>query len=800
MARTKQTARKSTGGKAPRKEVNFLPSPNAPPQAQQAQLHQFSRAVPPQPRRVEFDATQVKTVCDEIANKSENDKVQLGVRAFGEVLNTLCDKEVTPTNAIVRALDISITANPCEEEHPATTFVYQVDILKEKGWVQIPLLAEGVAVRDFSVQADGGSSSSSSTAPSEAGHLLVESGYYHLCVKGRDSGVDKWKVEIRATTPFSSQRKNALALGVVPSVMTSLRAEVTQTSKEAELLMKVEPALSTEEYLITPEEGDDDGATKAEVVARCPPTNFINVSWQPKVGEMDEEAGEELEKEKQPVVVTAKQEALWSIGEGLVSGEVMFHLSIRHGPRAMFEVELPESPPVRITNVIGSAIKKWEVVSHRLSSQSSDEDTGSSHKRRLRVFHQYGAEGEYTLTVNAETDLKGEKDADKGKEDENADKKSPHNTGIATLPCFQCLGVERETGFIAIEARTNVEIEERNRFGCTRLDSSEVPYTLRDMASNALLHSYKFLTPNYGLTMAVTRHDDVEVLVATIDEAWMTITVADGGEGVSRHLNRLHLLVRNTQTQFLRMNLPNEANVWSVMVKGRVVKPARDGEGRLMVPLEKAGGADDAAFGVQVVYTTTPKERMIGNGTINFEVPSLDLPINFLNLTTYLPSNFKYSEFSGDLKEIKSFTRTKHQTLRNEDNQNANAGNLNEDLDMLACNPMSNMIQPQAQQLMQPQQQAMSSLSNYAVPSRAFKSKAGVRPIRSSGIIAGKPFYFERLLVEGEKFELSVQFSEVKKGLMERRSINSTSRYLVIVSVVASVVLGGLQVAGYWPF
>ena len=41
--------------------------------------------------------------------------------------------------------------------------------------------------------------------------------------------------------------------------------------------------------------------------------------------------------------------------------------------------------------------------------------------------------------------------------------------------------------------------------------------------------------------------------------------------------------MRNTQTQFLRMCLPDEANVWSVMVKGKVVKPARDGEGRLMV-------------------------------------------------------------------------------------------------------------------------------------------------------------------------------------------------------------------------
>ena len=187
-------------------------------------------------------------------------------------MNNLCEHEVTPSNAIVRSLDLSILANPSEEDHPSTTFVYLVDILKESGWVQVPLLAEGVAVRDFSVVPEGqnekdGESSFSPSSP-DAGHLLVQSGYYHLCVKGRESGVDKWRVEVRATTPFSSQRKNALSLGVVPSVMTSLRAEVAQASKEDELLMKVEPSLSTEEYIITPEEGDEESLTKAEVIAR----------------------------------------------------------------------------------------------------------------------------------------------------------------------------------------------------------------------------------------------------------------------------------------------------------------------------------------------------------------------------------------------------------------------------------------------------------------------------------------------------------------------------------------------------
>ena len=48
--------------------------------------------------------------------------------------------------------------------------------------------------------------------------------------------------------------------------------------------------------------------------------------------------------------------------------------------------------------------------------------------------------------------------------------------------------------------------------------------------------------------------------------------------------------MRNTQQQYARIELQPSCEIWSVVVKGQAVKPARDKEtNALMVPLEKGG-------------------------------------------------------------------------------------------------------------------------------------------------------------------------------------------------------------------
>ena len=694
MARTKQTARKSTGGKAPRKEVSTLAARNsmakysAPPPTMNRQqappkLMSEGSGCP------DFDPRNVREVCEYLNEGTNSDThVKFDIAAFGRVLEDLGSQTRPPKDAVVKSIHIDARAKPGEDEHATLTFTFVVEVMRVKEWVSVALLTEDVAVESVLItpkehderDTSGKSRGSGSETVGTGAHVVVDQSHYYLVARGTECGYDEWTVQIRANCAFSNQRNNSFCFGLAQAVSTRLRVLVAQRSKEDELVVKVEPAVVTEVFILTPEKEDEDQTTYAEAVAKCPPTNYVNVSWAPKLEEEEVDPNDEVQKERQPVVVTASQEALWSIGEGLLVGDIDFNLQIMHGPRAMFEIELLD-PALRINNVTGSAIKRWEVVSkagtaaggtdEKLGSSSSASSSSSLSRRRLRVYHQYGAEGSYILKVSCESDLKAPSETDLiERELEVGGKNEPYTTGLASIPCLQMIGIERETGFISIEARTNVEVQELNRFGCTRVDSGEVPEDLRARAENALLHSYKFLTPSYGIDMAVTRHDDVEVLVATIDEAFLTITVADAGSLTSRHLNRIQLLVRNTQTQFLRVTLPPNANVWSTMVKGRAVKPARDSMQRLMVPLEKAGaGGADAAFAVQIVFATTPKTLMQGRGEMSFILPQFDLPINSFFLSVFLPNNFNYGEFRGDLKEVQYFSRGKSPILQADDNR-----------------------------------------------------------------------------------------------------------------------------------
>jgi len=81
----------------------------------------------------------------------------------------------------------------------------------------------------------------------------------------------------------------------------------------------------------------------------------------------------------------------------------------------------------------------------------------------------------------------------------------------------------------------------------------------------------------------------VDVLIAVVESAHVSVTQTEEG----RVLSKLVAVVRNSQKQFLRIGTPGNSDVWSTVVAGQPVKPARDGEGLVMVPLQKSSGQDD---------------------------------------------------------------------------------------------------------------------------------------------------------------------------------------------------------------
>ena len=213
--------------------------------------------------------------------------------------------------------------------------------------------------------------------------------------------------------------------------------------------------------------------------------------------------------------------------------------------------------------------------------------------------------------------------------------------------------ISREKGTIAVEARTTVELDQAGScVGCVLVDVEELPQTLRAQATNPILLAYKYLLPDYTLGLSVKKHGDVDVLIAAVDVAYFTATKVEEG----RVMYKLLMKVRNTQKQYARIDLASSCEIWSVVVKGQAVKPARDREtNALMIPLEKGGKGQSenkhAAFSIEVVWvddstTDGNGSAMRQRGHVDLHFPKVDLPLNVVLISAYMPASFNYGEFT----------------------------------------------------------------------------------------------------------------------------------------------------------
>jgi len=163
--------------------------------------------------------------------------------------------------------------------------------------------------------------------------------------------------------------------------------------------------------------------------------------------------------------------------------------------------------------------------------------------------------------------------------------------------------------------------------------------------------------------------------------------------------------------------------------------------------LEKSGNS----FRVEFVYFQETKKTMKGRGHVRFELPKLDLPVNDLFISIYLPENFRYAEFDGDLKEIQRFSKTP--------------------LSHTSSSSGTYDYQPPQSQMM------MSNVSyedQYMGESyRVRKNVACVLPVQIDIPTQGKLFMFEQLLVSIEsKLQLQVEYREQNiKGCCKRRRL-----------------------------
>ncbi|MEZ4451485.1 MAG: hypothetical protein R3B09_18590, partial [Nannocystaceae bacterium] len=308
---------------------------------------------------------------------------------------------------------------------------------------------------------------------------------------------------------------------------------------------------------------------------------------------------------------------LVSVGEGLMKASAAITYTILFAGQSELKLKIPAG--MTILSVTGNGIRDWKIEGDQT----------------LRIVLNYAAEGAYSIGVELEKVI-GE------------------GSKKIAAPIIIPLGVERSKGYVGVESRGNLEIGAGKVSGATTVDVRSLPAAILGITSQPVLLGYKYLGNEVAVPLTIDEHEDIDVLVTILDQIRArTMWTPEG-----RRLTSVRYQIRNNRRQFLRIALPQGAELWSVSVGGRAVQPAKAGDGRVMIPLvrsQTSGGAL-AAFNVEVVYVESgAKTPDSGRGTFKAELPRADAPSTYVAWTIYSPKETKVIERSieGDLRKVR---------------------------------------------------------------------------------------------------------------------------------------------------
>ena len=277
-----------------------------------------------------------------------------------------------------------------------------------------------------------------------------------------------------------------------------------------------------------------------------------------------------------------------------------------------------------------------------------------------------------------------------------------------------------------------------------------------------------------------------------------TVTMTEQGQV----MQRLVMSVRNSAKQYVRVFLPSEGHeIWSAAVAGKSVKPATDGAA-IMIPLKKDGGRQDACI-VELVWVEPARPALGARGLADLVFPRVDLPVAKLFATVWLPDEYRYGEFVGDLKECPSFSSCEPnpnvvpepELAMAFDSINANFARRDsvcrrdsesdvdgDDDDGLCRKEMMAYDMPRmaAKKGGPSLSFAKSSMAPPPPPVKMMqlqqhggaRGRAGVVPVRVDMVTAGRCFRFERLLLAPEEpaMKLSVPYTRKSDREIQGRS------------------------------
>jgi hypothetical protein len=462
------------------------------------------------------------------------------------------------------------------------------NVHKDKGWVTVPLLSTGAALR--SAKIDGKDAA-----------IFLQNGYYTLITD--KTGAFTADLEF-STSLFTADGETGLSLPMAPSGAT----EVSFTVDD-------DDALDFEIAGARGQTATTNGRSRT-VTAAVPSLGALAVSWQRALPAEVAEAAKTAR-------VYAETNVLFGVSEGVVQGTARVNYTILHKGVDTLRVELPAD--VTVLDVQGPGLREW---TQALGAP------GAAGTNIITVRLNYEALGAYLLSVDYERGL----------------------TATSVLPTPKVLDVTREKTWIGVDARSALELVSTGATGAVPVDVRELPASLVGQTDFPVLLAWKARGGDVKIPLEVKSHPDVDMLVTLVDSAVADTLVTPDG----RRMTRVRYGVRNNRKQFLRLSLPEGAEVWSASVAGRGVKVAAGEGGGVLVPLVRSDASGGALTGflVELIYVENGAPLADGRGELRVELPRADVPTSQLQWTVYFPEDAKISKkhHDGTVRQVEYFS------------------------------------------------------------------------------------------------------------------------------------------------
>jgi hypothetical protein len=325
----------------------------------------------------------------------------------------------------------------------------------------------------------------------------------------------------------------------------------------------------------------------------------------------------------------AQINTLISLGDVSMKGSASIDLNVKSGALNRVQLDLPEN--INILNLTAPSLRVFKAIEeggrHYVDVQFTQDMDG-----------QFRIEVSYELLMN-------------------------ENSGDAKVPTLAVRDADVEQGRIAVEALSVVEVQTSSTSSLVSLDPSELPQQLVLKTTNPILLAFKYARADqpHDLTLRITRHKEIEVPSAAIEQAnYSTLMTRDGVA-----VTRAEFSVKNIRNQFLRVRLPENSVVWSVTVNGNPEKPALAEESGKGTPgneiLIKIINSSQG-FPVVLVYQT-PSSNIRGIGQVSATLPRPDMIVSHTRWQITLPDDASYGTLRSNMDIVENGVRVSQISL-----------------------------------------------------------------------------------------------------------------------------------------